>query len=156
MLHPLVALTLGVFRGHLISPLPLPPYSFFVVKQGCTLSCEPGPFWTTDAPLVPSGSLLAKSSTEGEPLFFSATVKNTKGEAIEGVIAEVVRPTLLTLLPFHSTRVLLLLIPTGVIWLVWRGVAHGRCLVCSGKRTEKAPTTSKTLTGMARTIGEES
>ncbi|EIM87807.1 aromatic compound dioxygenase [Stereum hirsutum FP-91666 SS1] len=57
--------------------------------EGCTLSCEPGPFWTTDAPLVPSGSLLAKPSTEGEPLFFSATVKNTKGEPIEGVIAEV-------------------------------------------------------------------
>lgn len=59
--------------------------------EGCTLSCEPGPFWTTDAPLVQSGSLLAKSSTEGEPLFFSATVKNTKGEGIEGVVAEVVR-----------------------------------------------------------------
>lgn len=57
--------------------------------QGCTESCEPGPFYTTDAPEIPSGSSLATSDTTGEKLFFSATVKNTKGEGIHGVKAEV-------------------------------------------------------------------
>jgi len=56
---------------------------------GCTESCEPGPFYTTDAPEIPSGSSMAKPGTTGERMFFSATVKNTKGEAIRGVKAEV-------------------------------------------------------------------
>lgn len=104
----------------------LHPSTSLTVVQGCTLSCEPGPFWTTDAPLVPSGSLLAKPSTEGEPLFFSATVKNTKGEPIEGVIAEVVRLALRTLLHFRFTLALSLLI---AVWcdVAWCGVIHGRC-----------------------------
>ena len=34
---------------------------------------------------------MAKEGTVGEPLYFSATVKNTKGEGIPGVKAEVVR-----------------------------------------------------------------
>jgi len=55
---------------------------------GCTDSCEPGPFFTSDAPEVPSGSSLAKDYTTGEPMFFSATVKNTKGEGIKDVKAE--------------------------------------------------------------------
>ncbi|KLO18394.1 aromatic compound dioxygenase [Schizopora paradoxa] len=55
---------------------------------GCTDSCEPGPFFTSDAPEVPSGSSLAKDYTTGEPMFFSATVKDTKGQGIQGVKAE--------------------------------------------------------------------
>ncbi|KAL5507279.1 hypothetical protein ACEPAH_6735 [Sanghuangporus vaninii] len=56
---------------------------------GCTDSCEEGPFYTTDAPEIPSGSSLAVPGTVGEPMFFSATVKNTKGEGIKSVKAEV-------------------------------------------------------------------
>lgn len=108
--------------------------------EGCTLSCEPGPFWTTDAPLVPSGSVIAKKSTEGEPLFFSATVKNTKGEGIEGVIAEVVRSFLLR---FHSNCSF--------------ACGASSCFpVCSGKQTAKARTTCRTQREMERTIGDGS
>jgi len=56
---------------------------------GCTESCEPGPFFTNDAPELPSGSTLAKSGTHGEPMFFTASVKNTKGQGIPGAKAEV-------------------------------------------------------------------
>ncbi|KAI0088763.1 aromatic compound dioxygenase [Irpex rosettiformis] len=56
--------------------------------QGCTESCEPGPFYTTDAPEIPSGSSVARVGTIGEPMFFQATVKNTKGEPIKGAKAE--------------------------------------------------------------------
>ncbi|KIP12396.1 hypothetical protein PHLGIDRAFT_113871 [Phlebiopsis gigantea 11061_1 CR5-6] len=55
---------------------------------GCTDSCEPGPFFTTDAPEVPSGSVVASDNTVGEHLYFSATVRNTQGEGIPGVKAE--------------------------------------------------------------------
>ncbi|EJD02993.1 aromatic compound dioxygenase [Fomitiporia mediterranea MF3/22] len=55
---------------------------------GCTDGCEPGPFYTTDAPEIPSGSSVAIPGTAGELLYFSATVKNTKGEEIQGVKAE--------------------------------------------------------------------
>ena len=56
---------------------------------GCTDSFEEGPFYTTDAPELPSGCSLAKPGTKGEPLFFSATVKDTRGQGIQGVKAEV-------------------------------------------------------------------
>lgn len=39
---------------------------------------------------MPSGSTLAKSGTHGEPMFFTATVKNTKGQGVPGAKAEVV------------------------------------------------------------------
>ena len=58
--------------------------------QGCTDSCEPGPFYTKEFPEIPSGSSLAKEGTVGEPMYFSATIKNTKGEPIKGVKVEVV------------------------------------------------------------------
>ncbi|KAA1475748.1 aromatic compound dioxygenase [Dentipellis sp. KUC8613] len=56
---------------------------------GCTDSCEEGPFLTKDAPEKPSGSSIASPDTIGEPLFFKATIKNTKGEGIKGAKAEV-------------------------------------------------------------------
>ncbi|KAI0694952.1 aromatic compound dioxygenase [Cytidiella melzeri] len=56
--------------------------------EGCTESCEPGPFYTTDAPELPSGSSVSCEGTIGEPMFFQATVKNTKGEPIKGVKAD--------------------------------------------------------------------
>ncbi|OBZ68135.1 Hydroxyquinol 1,2-dioxygenase [Grifola frondosa] len=56
---------------------------------GCTESCEPGPFYTEDAPEIPSGSSLAKAGTTGEAMFFSGTVKNLKGEGIKGARIDV-------------------------------------------------------------------
>ncbi|KAI5123963.1 hypothetical protein M0805_006375 [Coniferiporia weirii] len=56
---------------------------------GCTESCEPGPFFTNDAPEKPSGSSIAADSTVGEPMFFEATVKNGKGEEISDAKAEI-------------------------------------------------------------------
>lgn len=58
--------------------------------QGCTDSCEEGPFFTTDAPEVPSGSDIAAPNTIGERMYFEATIKNTKGEGIVGAKADVV------------------------------------------------------------------
>lgn len=62
-------------------------------SQGCTLGCEEGPFLTTDAPEVPSGSTIALPGTTGEKMHFSATIKNTKGQSIPGAKVEVVRIT---------------------------------------------------------------
>ncbi|GJJ13846.1 hypothetical protein Clacol_008103 [Clathrus columnatus] len=56
---------------------------------GCTDSCEEGPFFTTDAPEVPSGSDISGPNTIGERMFFQATIKNTKGEGIPGAKADV-------------------------------------------------------------------
>ncbi|RPD78240.1 aromatic compound dioxygenase [Lentinus tigrinus ALCF2SS1-7] len=56
---------------------------------GCTDGCEPGPFYTEDAPTVPSGSSLAKSNTQGETMYFSGTVKNLKGEGIRDATVDV-------------------------------------------------------------------
>ena len=58
--------------------------------QGCTDSCEAGPFFTNDAPELPSGSDITGPDTVGERIFFDAVVKNTKGEGIPGVKADVV------------------------------------------------------------------
>lgn len=55
----------------------------------CTDSCEAGPFFTTDAPEVPSGSDLAGPDTFGERMFFEAVVKNTKGEGVRGAKIDV-------------------------------------------------------------------
>lgn len=49
---------------------------------GCTDGCEAGPFYSEDAPEVPSGVSLAKSGTTGEAMFFSGSVVNTKGQVI--------------------------------------------------------------------------
>ncbi|OCH93125.1 aromatic compound dioxygenase [Obba rivulosa] len=57
--------------------------------QGCTDSCEPGPFYTEDAPEVPSGSTLAKVGTTGEAMCFVGTVKNLKGEGIQGAKVDI-------------------------------------------------------------------
>lgn len=65
-----------------------------------------------------SGGLLAREGTEGEPLFFEATVRNTKGEGIEGVVAEVVR----LLDPVMLMLSMLILILVGVVlWCRCRG-----------------------------------
>jgi len=56
---------------------------------GCTDSCEAGPFYTEDAPEVPSGVSLAKSGTTGEAMFFSGSVVNTKGQGIRGAKIDV-------------------------------------------------------------------
>ncbi|CCM00403.1 uncharacterized protein FIBRA_02433 [Fibroporia radiculosa] len=56
---------------------------------GCTDSCEAGPFYVPNAPEVPSGSSLAKAGTHGEAMFFSGTVKNTKGQGIKGAKIDV-------------------------------------------------------------------
>jgi len=64
--------------------------------QGCTDSCEAGPFFTSDAPEVPSGSAIAGPDTLGERMFFHATIKNRKGEGISGAKADVVRVLSLT------------------------------------------------------------
>ena len=66
-----------------------------MLVQGCTDSCEPGPFFTNDAPEIPSGSAVASDNTVGEHMYFSATVKDTKGDGIAGVKAEMVRHLLL-------------------------------------------------------------
>ena len=58
--------------------------------QGCTDGCEPGPFYTEDAPTVPSGSSLAKSNTQGESMYFSGTVKNLRGEGVKDATVDVV------------------------------------------------------------------
>ncbi|KDQ59810.1 hypothetical protein JAAARDRAFT_153891 [Jaapia argillacea MUCL 33604] len=56
---------------------------------GCTDSCEEGPFWTDDAPHKPSGCSLAKPETSGEAMFFSASIKGTKGEGVPGARVDV-------------------------------------------------------------------
>ncbi|KAH8119382.1 aromatic compound dioxygenase [Phellopilus nigrolimitatus] len=56
---------------------------------GCTDGCEPGPFFTNDAPEKQSGCSIAAEGTTGEPMFFEATVKNRRGEGIRGVKAEI-------------------------------------------------------------------
>jgi hypothetical protein len=58
---------------------------------GCTESCEEGPFYTKVFPEVPSGVSISHPDTVGEPLVFSATINNLKGEGIVGAKAEVVR-----------------------------------------------------------------
>ncbi|KAH9942311.1 aromatic compound dioxygenase [Epithele typhae] len=54
---------------------------------GCTDGCEEGPFWTKDAPTVPSGSSLAKKGTTGESMYFAGTIKNLQGEVVKGATA---------------------------------------------------------------------
>ena len=39
---------------------------------------------------MPSGSTVIADGTVGEPMYFQATFKNTKGEPVEGVKAEMV------------------------------------------------------------------
>lgn len=60
-----------------------------MIKQGCTDSCEEGPFWTADAPIYKSGCDLARPNTAGDRMFFSGVVKNTKGEGIKDAKCEV-------------------------------------------------------------------
>ncbi|KAI0031460.1 aromatic compound dioxygenase [Vararia minispora EC-137] len=57
--------------------------------KAATEGCEEGPFYTKSFPEVPSGSCISHPDTVGQPLFFEATVKNTKGEPIQGAKAEV-------------------------------------------------------------------
>ncbi|EJD54455.1 aromatic compound dioxygenase [Auricularia subglabra TFB-10046 SS5] len=57
--------------------------------KGCTAGCEEGPFLTKDAPELPSGSTISHPDTKGEKMYFSATIKNTKGEGIPGAKVEV-------------------------------------------------------------------
>jgi len=58
--------------------------------KSATEGCEEGPFYTKEFPEVPSGSAIYHPDTVGQPLFFEATVHNTKGEPIQGAKAEVV------------------------------------------------------------------
>lgn len=58
--------------------------------QGCTDSCEAGPFYYPNAPELPSGTSLAKAGTTGEPMFFYGTIKDTKGRGIKGAKVDVV------------------------------------------------------------------
>jgi len=55
----------------------------------CTDSCEPGPFYYPGAPEFPSGCSLAKDGTTGEPMYFSATIKNIRGQPIKGAKVDV-------------------------------------------------------------------
>ncbi|KZT60312.1 aromatic compound dioxygenase [Calocera cornea HHB12733] len=57
--------------------------------DGATESCEEGPFFTVDAPELPSGTSLVKDGTLGEAMYFESTVKNLQGEPIKGAKLEV-------------------------------------------------------------------
>ncbi|KZO96942.1 aromatic compound dioxygenase [Calocera viscosa TUFC12733] len=57
--------------------------------DGATESCEEGPFFTVDAPELPSGTSLVKDGTLGEALYFESTVKNLQGEPIKGAKLEI-------------------------------------------------------------------
>lgn len=58
--------------------------------DGCTESCEEGPFYTKEFPEYPSGSHLSHPDTVGQPLVFSASIKDLKGNGIPGAKVEVV------------------------------------------------------------------
>ena len=60
------------------------------IKKGCTESCEAGPFFTENFPTYPSGSSISKAGTVGEPMHFTATVRDIRNHAIPNVVVEVV------------------------------------------------------------------
>lgn len=91
----------------------------------CTESCEPGPFFTTDAPEIPSGSSVANKETVGESMFFQATIKNTKGERIQGAKAEMV-----------SLAIAFLFAPSNQAFMQWQADGDGLYDVQYPGRTE--------------------
>lgn len=58
--------------------------------QGCTESCEEGPFYTKTFPEYPSGANLSHPDTVGQPLVFLASIKDLHGQGISGAKAEIV------------------------------------------------------------------
>lgn len=65
--------------------------------MGCTESCEEGPFYTKTFPEVSSGSCLSHPDTVGQPLVFSASIKDLQGRGVPSAKVEVVstRPTVM-------------------------------------------------------------
>lgn len=97
-----------VSKGHIIN-----------IRQGCTDSCEEGPFFTTDAPEVPSGSDISGPHTVGERMFFQATIKNTKGEGISGAKADVVCHACFNSLKLVAYGVWPWIVASWRRWFVW-------------------------------------